>query len=141
VSRWMPLRAVLRRRTTFRNSIASVFPSRRSLPRTTPSGRRPSPASTGGTDTHAYDAPGAQTSRTEAGQAHTQTVNGVGQLVSVQNTTSGETWASAYDRPAPCTFTRTPPDVVLRARDASGVGRVGAQHAAPLRGWRFPRTL
>src|SRR3990170_1713556 len=58
-----------------------------------------------GTDTYGYDASGSQTSRTEAGEAYTQTVNAEGQLVSVQNTISGETWTFTYDGdPTPLRF-------------------------------------
>jgi len=73
----------------------------------------------GGTDTYGYDASGSQTSRTEAGEAYTQTVNGEGQLAGVQNTTSGDTWTFAYDGdPTPLRFG----DIVgdrLRHREAS----------------------
>ncbi len=51
----------------------------------------------GGTDTYTYDASGSQTQRTEAGTTYNQTVDGAGRLVSVQNTSSGETWTFAYD--------------------------------------------
>ncbi len=51
----------------------------------------------GGTDSYAYDASGSQTQRSEGGVTYNQTINGEGQLASVQNTTSGETWTFAYD--------------------------------------------
>ncbi len=51
----------------------------------------------GRTDTYSYDASGSQTQRTETGTTYNQTVDGAGRLVSVQNTTSGETWTFIYD--------------------------------------------